>query len=59
MTDKTDSELVFTHIQTNPEVFLEALNDSSPETKEAILSYMRTLPEIEATNDKPADTLEK
>ena len=61
MTDKTDSELVFTHIQTNPEAFLEALRESPIEQREAILSYMQSLPEpeIEATNDKPAVTLEK
>ena len=58
MTDKTDSELVFTHIQTNPEAFLEALRESPIEQREAILTYMQSLPEVKATDDKSADTIE-
>ena len=58
MTKKTDSELVFTHIQTNPEVFLEVLRESPIEQKEAILTYLQELPEVKATDDKSADTIE-
>lgn len=46
MTNPTASEIVFTHIQTNPEAFLAALETRSPETKEAVLGYLQTLPEI-------------
>ena len=46
MTNPTDSEIVFSHIRSNPEAFLEALNDSPPETKKAVLGYLQTLPEI-------------
>jgi hypothetical protein len=42
----TDSEIVFTHVHSNPEAFLDALNDSPPKTKQAVLGYMKTLPKI-------------
>ena len=58
MTDKTDSEIVFSHIQTNPQVFLEVLRESPIEQKEAILTYLQELPEVKATDDKSADTIE-
>ena len=58
MTNKTDSEIVFAHIRTNPGAFLEALRNSPIEQKEAILTYMRELPEVKATDDKSADTIE-
>lgn len=46
MTNLTDSEIVFSHIHTNPEAFLAALETVPPETKESVLAYMQTLPEI-------------
>lgn len=54
MTDKTDSEIVFAHIRSNPEAFLNALQSRSSEIKEAILGYLQTLPE--AGSDKPEKT---
>lgn len=54
MTNPTDSEIVFSHIRSNPEAFLVALQTRSPETKEAVLSYLQTLPEV--GSDKPKKT---
>lgn len=54
MTNPTDSEIVFAHICSNPEAFLEALQTKSPEIKEAVLGYLQTLPEI--GSDKPDQT---
>jgi hypothetical protein len=51
MTSPTDSEIVFAHICSNPEAFLDALNDSPPETKKAVLDHLQALPEIDS--DKP------
>ena len=56
MTDSTASEIVFSHIRSNPEAFLEALNDSPPETQKAVLDYLQTLPEV--GSDKPNPTEE-
>ena len=57
MTKKTDSELVFTHIQTNPEAFLEALRESPIEQKEAILTYMQSLPEPENNSNSSSQPI--
>jgi hypothetical protein len=46
MTNPTASEIVFAHIQSNPETFLAALESVPPETKKAVLGYLQTLPEI-------------
>lgn len=46
MTNPTASEIVFSHVRSNPGVFLEVLNNSPIEQKEAILAYLQTLPEI-------------
>jgi hypothetical protein len=46
MANPTDSEIVFTHIKSNPQVFLEVLRESPVEQKETILAYLQTLPEI-------------
>lgn len=47
MTNPTASEIVFKHIWTNPQAFLEVLNDALPEQREAVLSYLQTLPEVD------------
>ena len=44
MTNPTASEIVFAHIQSNPEAFLAALESVPPETKKAVLGYLQTLP---------------
>ena len=46
MANPTDSEIVFAHIRSNPQVFLEVLRKSPVEQKEAILAYLQTLPQI-------------
>ena len=54
MTNPTASEIVFSHVHTNPGAFLAALETVPPETKEAVLAYMQTLPQI--GSDKPDKT---
>lgn len=46
MTNPTASEIVFSHVHTNPEAFLTALETVPPEIKKAVLEYMATLPKI-------------
>lgn len=53
MTNPTDFEIVFSHVRSNPEAFLEALETVPPETKKAVLAYMQTLPQI---GDEPEQT---
>lgn len=53
MTNPTASEIVFAHVETNPEAFLAALETVPPETKKAVLAYMQTLPKI---GDEPEQT---
>ncbi len=46
MANPTDSEIVFAHIRSNPQVFLEVLRESPVEQKETIFAYLQTLSEI-------------
>ena len=54
MTNPIASEMVFNHIRTNPEAFLEALASNPPETQKAVLDYLQTLPEV--GSDRPKQT---
>jgi len=45
MTSKSDSEIVFNHIHTNPKAFLDALNSCSSNTQ-TILDYLQTLAKV-------------
>lgn len=45
MTSKSDSEIVFNHIHTNPKAFLDALN-SCPSNTQTILDFLQTLPKV-------------
>lgn len=47
MTNPTASEIVFKHVWTHPEAFLEALNNAPPEHQQAVLANLQTLPEVE------------
>ena len=58
MTKKTDSKRVFAHVQADPEAFFEALRESAIEQREAILTYLQSLPEFKAIDDKSVDTIE-
>ena len=58
MAKETDSKLVFAHVQTDPEAFLEALGESAIEQREAILTYLQSLPEFKAIDDMSVDTIE-
>lgn len=40
-----DAQLVLKHIQTNPKIFLEVLNNSPVEQQRAIVAHLRTLPD--------------
>lgn len=46
MANSTASEIVFSHVYTNPEAFLQALQTRTPEVQKAVLDYMETLPKI-------------
>ena len=39
----SDSKIVFENVQTNPEVFLEVIRDSSPDIQKAVIAYLQGL----------------
>ncbi|MEG4521034.1 MULTISPECIES: hypothetical protein [unclassified Microcoleus] len=55
MTNPTASEIVFKHIWTNPAIFLEVLNNAAPEQREAVLTYLQTLPEVDHQQTNPSE----
>ena len=57
MTEETDSKRVFAHVQADSEAFLKALLESAIEQREAILTYLQSLPEFKAIDDRSADTI--